>query len=166
MSTRSVIAFAFEGNKDEWTRGRYVHSDGYPLGVGATLLDIVQRDGVETAERILTVDHGYWSMLDSDIDADNLPELYDFMKDDPRWDWVTGYGRSSADEEDQEIFRSDGDGWPGAEWCYVVTPRHLHVFKAQWNTGDRELVRSIPLDVDRDSIDWIALEESATEEFA
>lgn len=63
MSTRSIVAVP---HGDSW-RGRYVHSDGYPSGVGADLWKLVERDGLaKVREIIVTGDHYGWSSLSAD----------------------------------------------------------------------------------------------------
>ena len=77
MSTRSVVAVQAG---DGW-RGRYVHSDGYPSGVGVTLLKLVERDGLEQVIKTLTQDHYGWSHLSStqpDITGIKPPTELDF----------------------------------------------------------------------------------------
>lgn len=59
MSTRSCIARPIG---DEW-EGRYHHSDGYPTGLGADLWQLVQRNGVEWARRVLIDEHAGWSCI-------------------------------------------------------------------------------------------------------
>ena len=66
MSTHSAIC---ELHGDA-VRGRYVHSDGYPTWMGATLWALVQRDGVEVVRQTVIHDHYGWSHLKADY-----PEL-------------------------------------------------------------------------------------------
>jgi hypothetical protein len=62
MSTRSVVAVP---NGDAW-RGRYVHSDGYPSGIGRVLTELVRRDGVQAVrEMVVTGPHYGWSFLEN-----------------------------------------------------------------------------------------------------
>ena len=60
MGTRSMI---LKPEGDAWV-GRYVHWDGYPEGVGAALHEIVNRDGLTMARKVLIDDHVYWSSID------------------------------------------------------------------------------------------------------
>lgn len=59
MSTRSAVCEPY----GDGYRGRYVHSDGSPTGVGWTLLQLVARDGLENVRQTLIHDHAGWSIL-------------------------------------------------------------------------------------------------------
>ena len=65
MSTRSIIAIP-EG--DGW-KGRYVHYDGYPAGVGQTVWHIVKTAGLAEAARILTSKPIGWSIINDNPDG-------------------------------------------------------------------------------------------------
>lgn len=125
MGTRSVVAIQ---NGDGF-KGRYIHWDGYPSGVGESLLAIVQRDGVEKARQVLTVDHYGWSGLDSSTTADSQLGL---GMDDGRFTIVPGYGTAYTTHAGQ----SDPDDWiesdgadSGTEWAYVLRDNELTVLE-------------------------------------
>lgn len=69
MGTRSLV---LKPEGDAFV-GRYVHWDGYPTGVGQSLLNIVQRDGLEMARRVIIDEHFYWSSIESRL----VREQYD-----------------------------------------------------------------------------------------
>lgn len=121
MGTRSVVA---EPQGDAW-RGRYVHWDGYPSGVGHAVLDIVRQHGVDTATRVLVTDHYGWSSVNGQ-DKQELGLGYT----DGRFQAVPGYGIAYTTEQGQsspdDYITPDGDDW-GTEWAYVIGPRGLTI---------------------------------------
>ena len=62
MGTRSAVC---EPYGDSY-RGRYVHWDGYPTGVGRALLELVARDGLAKVRQTIIHDHYGWSNLKTD----------------------------------------------------------------------------------------------------
>lgn len=126
MGTRSVVALPEDGA----FRGRYCHWDGYPTGVGAALIEIVKRDGLDTARRTLTADHYGWSSLD----AEPTHELRAGL-DDGRFADVPGYGIAYTTEQNQssesDWITSNGGDW-GTEWAYVLNERGLMVLERRW----------------------------------
>lgn len=110
MATRSLIGTYHA--EDGW-RCRYVHWDGYPDGVGAELCRIINRDGVNKAMQVLTVENPYgWSSIAADTEKPR-PEAGD------RFATVPGYGHAyqSGDGSDDYVLRGDDTG---AEWAYLV----------------------------------------------
>jgi len=110
MATRSLIGTYHA--EDGW-RCRYVHWDGYPDGVGAELCRIINRDGVNKAMQVLTVENPYgWSSIAADTEKPR-PEAGD------RFATVPGYGHAyqSGDGSDDYVLRGDNTG---AEWAYLV----------------------------------------------
>lgn len=124
MGTRSVVAVPTANGG--W-RGRYVHWDGYPSGVGSALAKIVQRDGYETAVRTLTQDHYGWSSVNGE-DAQELGLGYT----DGRFEAVPGYGIAYTTVEGQsspdEWVTSEGDHC-GTEYAYVLHPDSVRVLE-------------------------------------
>lgn len=116
MGTRSVVAVP---TGDYTWKGRYVHWDGYPGGVGQDLVEIIARDGVEKAIKTLTEEHYGWSQLDSDITADHEDGL-----GPERSDTVPGYGvayKNDTEQPDEWITDTDlGKSW--CEYVYVLMP--------------------------------------------
>lgn len=103
MATRSMVLADIDGE----LKGRYVHWDGYPDGVGRALAAIVARDGYREAVRVLLVEHYGWSS----VDAVGLPVL-------PRDRVVPGYGTAYDDMAASDWYTLDDDG--GTEYAYVL----------------------------------------------
>lgn len=124
MGTRSVVAVPLKSGG--W-KGRYVHWDGYPEGVGRALAQIVQRDGYETAVKTLTQDHYGWSSLDPNAGAELDPGYTD-----GRFAAVEAYGVAYTTEQGQsspdEWITPEGDDW-GTEWAYVLHPDSIRVLE-------------------------------------
>jgi len=117
MSTRSIIAIP-EG--DGW-KGRYVHYDGYPTGVGQTVWHIVKTAGLAEAARILTSKPIGWSGISDN--PDGTPPI------NPGYDHEPGYGYAYIPEDDTEdwwIHSTDTDkSW--CEWYYILADNGLWV---------------------------------------
>ena len=141
MGTRSIIAVPTD---DSW-KGRYVHWDGYPANMGKELTAIIQRDGYETAVKVLTQDHKSWSGINSNpID----PQGHTL---------VPGYGVAHADipaDDDPWILPGDED-W--TEWVYLLLPFGIAVYeRSNGDAGD--LFRGLyDWAVDHD---WITIQET------
>lgn len=113
MSTRSVVAVPTE---DGGWRGRYIHYDGYPTGVGADVVAVVRRDGLPTARETLM--RGTWKGLHAPgRNSDNVPGYGDLFDDDHSDYWDT----SDQPPTDRE-------------WAYVLADEGLVVHKGTWNT--------------------------------
>lgn len=127
MGTSSVIATP--AGSLGW-KGRYVHWDGYPTGVGESLRRIINRDGVLEAVRRLTQDRYGWS----NIDPEEAGPVPDYMQDG-RFATEVGYGTAyttaaGQSTEDEWVTR-DGDDW-GTEWAYVVQEGAIEVLFRNW----------------------------------
>jgi hypothetical protein len=124
MSTHAIIGTPTPGGG---FRGRYVHYDGAPHGVGTTLAAIIARDGLEHALRVLTEDHTSWAMLDED-----LPEHPDDIPFTVRHNrQVAGYGMAHHPDEPTaaEWYSDTGTTEAGAEWAYAATPDGIQVWR-------------------------------------
>ena len=95
MGTRSVVAVPTAGGG--W-KGRYVHWDGYPAGVGDAVRAIVERDGVETAVDTLVVTNYGWSSVAAETREDE--DLSAGMSDG-RFKVVPGYGVAYTEQDGQ-----------------------------------------------------------------
>ena len=132
MGTRSVVAIP---QGDSW-KGRYVHWDGYPSGVGAALLAIRQHrypGDLPGMIKMLTVDHWYWSSL---AGPDQGPtSSYD---GDLRFVAVPGVGVAGTIDQAKpdEWITPDEDA--GCEWCYVLTDAGIVVLEAR-RDGDHAM---------------------------
>lgn len=140
MGTRSVVGVP---NGDGF-RGRYVHWDGYPEGVGEAVAEIVRRDGADTAVRMITEHHYGWSTLTGAA----APAL-DASSTDGRFVAVPGYGIAYTTEQgqsspDEWIDNEDADAW--CEWAYAITPTVIQV----WANADDGWVRQPKHDIEID----------------
>lgn len=112
MGTRSVVAVA---TGDQSWRGRYIHWDGYPEGVGTVLHGIIKRDGRDLAVKTLTEDHRGWSSLTAEPAPDNSG------LGDERSVAVPGYGVAYSDDEQPDEWITDvsiHESW--CEFAYVI----------------------------------------------
>lgn len=179
MSTRSSVGIPTHGG-DSW-KGRYVHSDGYPSGMGPVLRALVQRDGWERVGEVICVEHAGWSNLNPsqpDITGVKLPKLkkgehhrfdygtaeyvaYTFSPNgghgDGRFDNVPDYGISyniaSGQVDEEDWITPDNCGGYDVAWLYVIGPTGLFVATPQLT--HQELFRwSDP------EPDWQAYEDS------
>jgi len=111
--------------------GRYVHFDGYPSGVGAALLRIVQRDGLDMARKVVLGSKGGWVSLHgkrsrSDYDEDGKifkhifkgepGTVVDFGDNSPPF--VVGYGE--ADVYGDPVISENVSDAPFCEWAYLL----------------------------------------------
>lgn len=115
MSTRSAVGTLVNGQ----FKGRYVHFDGYPDGVGAALRKIIDRDGVTKALRVITEENYGWSSLNGSDDQE-LERGYH----DGRFKAVPGYGVAYTEVDGQsspEQWIENAGEW-GTEYIYVIMP--------------------------------------------
>jgi hypothetical protein len=166
MGTRGVVAIK---DGDGW-KGRYIHWDSYPSGVGLALVEILTRDGLEQAVKTLIETHYGWSQVTGESDLEPLSE----GQDDGRFENIPGYGVAYTDTkitgydgrpyqqvtEDQWILSGESDN--GTEWAYVLFADHIDVYRRQthdakpmvgmFGLGDDEgywkLVSAVALDVE------------------
>lgn len=113
MGTRSAVGTLNEAGE---FKGRYIHWDGYPGGVGDDLAQLVERDGAEKVLKVLTEDHYGWSNLDLSGDIKLSPGY-----DDGRFEVVEGYGIAYTTFQDQ----SGPDEWVNGpdvmiEYTYAI----------------------------------------------
>lgn len=115
MSTRSAVGTLANGE----FKGRYVHFDGYPDGVGAALRKIIDREGVARALRVITEENYGWSSLDGSENP-TLERGYH----DGRFKAIPGYGIAYTEVDGQ----SDPSQWIenvgewGTEYIYIIMP--------------------------------------------
>lgn len=127
MGTRSIVAIK-TGDNGSW-KGRYVHWDGYPDGVGAAVVAVIERDGVEKAVKVLTEEHYGWSSLNATGGEST---------DSTRFTTVDGYGVAyvnDTEQPDEWITDADfGESW--CEYVYVIDPQ-TGVVRAYEINGDK-----------------------------
>jgi len=121
MGTRSTIA---RENADGTITAIYCHWDGYPTGVGSTLLefydDPAKVDALLALGALSVLGDTIGEKIPFDLDRNSLP------KDDPRKYQCIAYGRdraekttihTCADRADLELTCADSWG----EYCYLYT---------------------------------------------
>lgn len=114
MSTRSRIGI--EDGETGKVRSIYCHFDGYPMGVGRTLVEHYRnRDKVEEL-----IELGSISILGAEIG-----EKQDFDNRDREKDWTLAYGRDRGEPDVEAVESADAEayyavaqeGWE--EYCYL-----------------------------------------------
>lgn len=132
MGTRSVVGTP---NRDGGWRGRYIHWDGYPAGVGCALLKIrhdLFPDDLPAMIEHLTVTHTGWSTLTGETPE---PDRYTLSVGNHGAVAVPGCGVAYIEPEAEAWWiESDGDNG-GTEWCYLLLPRGIEVLEAVRDGG-------------------------------
>jgi hypothetical protein len=133
MGTCSVIA----ATTADTERGRYVHWDGYPTGVGQAILDIVRRDGLDKARTVLTAEHFGWSSVTGDD-----PES-DFNREPTRFEVVPGYGIAYTHTEHHDEWAQPIDseeyGYTLDDDALVIYDGHTErTLRVGWNLDEAE----------------------------
>ena len=148
MGTQSII---MKPNGIAW-EGRYCHLDGYPSGVGAAILEIVQRDGLIFAQDVLFNKHKIWTTINGEQGMTNFglgTHLYEKVekpgvpigdivlniknKDLSQENSITvvGYGESIIDNsnpiEKYIITDSNLSGYSHCKWSYLMSNEGLQV---------------------------------------
>lgn len=162
MSTRSAITTLVDGE----FRGVYHHFDGYPTGLGKTLLRLHQlsfREDLDLMTKTLITDHpagwsnliisgpsGHVWPLDAFASAgyyrttNTAPRCYCHgdMHDEPNP--ITCLGSRCAGDDDGQCSPTH------MEWLYVLTPAHLGVWDSRASNGAfrHHHVADIPWNVD------------------
>ncbi len=123
MGTRSIIAVP-EG--DGWV-GRYCHWDGYPEGVGLSLVENVERLGLERVRGVIMGEPVGWSVVaGTDLSLDPVwdeivvgaPKSFSARGETPRGDDADWGG---------DVFRPTDDDFGGAEFVHVLADDALWV---------------------------------------
>lgn len=109
MGTRSIVGVPT--NDGTGFRGRYVHWDGYPAGVGQAVADIVRRDGYSATIHTLIVEHSAWSSVTGNDDPDLTGKSV-------MPGYVPGYG--VANDGDTEWWVSNEDNDSDCQYAYAI----------------------------------------------
>lgn len=121
MSTRSCVAIP---QGDGW-KGRYVHSDGYPDHMLPTLMDLVQRKGLDRTIDVLINWNGGWSFVGT------YEGITNYLGED-RAHFVSDYGLAYTKKEQpltEWITSEDGDPlW--IEYVYILGPKSITVLES------------------------------------
>jgi len=128
MATSSAVGIP---NGDGW-KARYVHWDGYPNGVGMAVYTIAARDGLDLAIRVLTQDHAYWSTLTAE-ETSASPDRKGF-------EFVAGYGVTSANRGADDVWLTQAVEDCGAGWVYVLSDAGLFVIKGDMGNWRRPVI--------------------------
>ena len=117
MSTRCCIAKRYG---ESW-RGRYVHCDGYPTGVGTALHQAVRQLGYEAACKLLIADEKVgWSVIyGKNIDF-TMPPCWPYTGE------PQGPISYSARGETEELLLTPKDA-SEVEWIYIMDDRGVEV---------------------------------------
>lgn len=182
MSTRSFVGTV---NADKTFRARYVHSDGYPTGVGETLAALIALHGVEETLRVVTEEHYGWSNLNAyapditNVRADS-EAAYDTpafqaslfrgkyaIYGDGRFENIPGYGIAYTTKDNQ----SSPDDWitgtlgeplsrgMWTEWGYLIDTEAETLTVVEIGVGDEvEPVVTVPLAEAVEDYDWSVVE--------
>lgn len=114
MGTRSAVGVRNENG--EW-KGRYVHWDGYPSGVGKTLQDLIKRDGPQKVVQTVVLENYGWSALNGEVH----PQL-GLGYSDGRFKAIQGYGVAYTEVDGQsspnDWITEDDAGW--TEYIYLI----------------------------------------------
>ena len=132
MGTRSIIAIP----DGDTYKGRYCHFDGYPTHMGHALMEIVGRDGLDTAiTNLVTEPKLGWSYISPTqpvLDRSNCnpasPAYSQYFGPNATHAAREGYGC-----ERLQPYPPENDIWHGPdsnlwqEWVYVLRPEGLEI---------------------------------------
>jgi len=165
MSTRSIIAVQY----GDGFRGRYCHSDGYPMHNGRVLFEEVRSAGVDALEAFLDDDgRGAWGI--SYISSGFL-----VAPNEQTWDGGDNGGNHAVFSQasySHRVYRdrpnemptpwithADTDLW-GTEWCYVASKGGLSVGVVRYTKDMPETVKWLGFYGWHQTPDWSALQAS------
>lgn len=130
MSTRSVVAIP---QGDGW-KGRYVHSDGYPEHMIPTLMDLINRKGVDRVIDVLINWNPGWSFIGTYDNMTNYlgPDRAHFVSD-----YGLAYTRQEQSMDDWYTDQDNNALW--IEYVYILGPKSITVLESQ-NTGESQML--------------------------
>ena len=127
MSTRSCVAIP---QGDGW-KGRYVHSDGYPDHMLPTLMDLVNRKGLDRVIDVLINWNGGWSFVGT------YEGITNYLGED-RAHFVSDYGLAYTKKEQPltEWITSEDNDALFIEYVYILGPKSITVLE-HYATGEK-----------------------------
>ena len=174
MSTHSIIGIKTE----EGFEGKYCHYDGYPTGVGYSILEAIDHFGLKKAINVLTKEHkSGWSSiagcdwsLEPDFNSNDDP-----LKEEERHPRCACCGDLGEDWEGNKIVAKkwtvDQDYDVACDWAYVfdvpkgrVNYPKLIVYSNRWDksewtermvidlNGSRQSLRKKLLELEKENI--------------
>ena len=132
MATRSCVAVP---QGDGWA-GRYVHWDGYPEHMIPTLLDLIERKGLDRVIDVLINWNYGWSSLGAagQIDVDRYA--------DDRFTVVSDYGVAYSRSEQDNHWITDQNSEPlWHEFVYILGPKGITVLHSTVDENDEYVHR-------------------------
>jgi hypothetical protein len=137
MSTRSIIGTYDNKTKGEW-HGVYHHWDGYPTGVGKTLLSLFKKKGVNFIRKEIIEKHPEgWSTINRNWNKKpintrkaHLSDVNDDYKAKPPEHY------DPKDDFSRFLSQKDEPGIMGSEYLYLVHEAGVDVFYPEYIRGD------------------------------
>jgi len=167
MSTHALV---FTADNYDGLHGRYVHFDGYPDGVGAALLKIVTRDGLEKARDVIIYSHNGWCSITGErsqleYDDEGASFIHTFAGEngevvvggDGATTFVVGYGGPT--EFGDPITTETLPEAPFWEWAYLLDDSGLHFARMGHSAGDIQWIGKVPWSTRPEDLDDIVTVE-------
>lgn len=130
MSTRSVIGYRINGIK--W-KGTFHHWDGYPSGVGVTLLELAKERGTDFIRKEIVDKHaGGWSTINANWEVE--PRLVEDCPTEERDQKPPEFYETT--EKSRFCSEKDLPGSGGVEYLYLITKRNtIQVYLPRYIKG-------------------------------
>ena len=135
MSTRSIIGYYTDEEKKAW-KGVYHHWDGYPTGVGVTLLKLGRERGFAFIKKRIVDDTPQgWSTINKDWDLEpvNMRELENFMDNKAPEHYA-------PDEGDMVFTEKSSPGESGMEYLYLISEKGIDIYEAFYHSEGEHMV--------------------------
>lgn len=166
MGTRSIIG-TYDSKKEGKWHGVYHHWDGYPEGVGNTLLELSKTKGLNFIKSEIIEKHPEgWSTINRDWSKKPV----NMRKVDPKTRKANDEDTNPPEHYDPKtdgsgfIVPEDGAGACGSEYLYLVHDRGFDVFACYYNAGEHKGQRSVgffgmgPQDIGKgEEVIWLKL---------
>jgi hypothetical protein len=146
MGTRAVIA---KPDGDGW-KGRYHHWDGYPSGLGATLIAAKDKhfggDLAKMTKHLIDDEKVGWSTINV-VNPAGPPSWDELASRNVNPQSYTARGETHPDEDGMWIHSTDKEV-SGAEWAYVLFEDGIDVYEGDYGVfgvggGNFKLLRRI-----------------------